>query len=47
MTNRLAILLGLIILGAIAADLVLNGGAALLFLGRKLFVLIDWLAFWR
>lgn len=47
MTNRLAILLGLVILGAIAADLVLNDGAELLFLGRKLFVLIDWLAFWR
>ncbi|WP_420325063.1 hypothetical protein [Mameliella sp.] len=47
MTNRLAILLGLAIIAAIGADLVFNRGDNLLFLGRKLFVLLDWLAFWR
>lgn len=47
MTNRLAIILGLILVGLIAADIVLVEGANLLFLGRKFFVLIDWLAFWR
>lgn len=47
MTNRLAILLGLAVIAAIAADLQFNGGDTLLFLGRKLFVLLDWLAFWR
>lgn len=47
MTNRLAIILGLVILSGIAADLYLEDGAGLLYLGRKLFVLIDWLAFWH
>ncbi|MCR9274567.1 hypothetical protein SAMN05216376_101250 [Mameliella alba] len=47
MTNRLAILLGLAVIAAIVADLQLNKGDNLLFLGRKLFVLLDWLAFWR
>ena len=47
MTNRLAIILGMILVGLIAADVFLAGGANLLFLGRKFFVLIEWLAFWR
>ncbi len=47
MTNRLALILGFIVLALIAADIVLFGGANLLFLARKLFVLLDWLAFWR
>ncbi|MBV7392928.1 hypothetical protein [Mameliella sediminis] len=47
MTNRLAIMIALVIIGLIAADLTLAEGANLLFLGRKLFVLLDWLAFWR
>ncbi|ASP21562.1 hypothetical protein ANTHELSMS3_02908 [Antarctobacter heliothermus] len=47
MTNRLAIILGLILVGAVVADMSLTDGANLLFLGRKVFVLIDWLAFWR
>lgn len=47
MTNRLAIILGLILVGAVVADMALADGANLLFLGRKVFVLIDWLAFWR
>ncbi|WP_323769065.1 glyceraldehyde-3-phosphate dehydrogenase [Antarctobacter sp.] len=47
MTNRLAIIIGLLLVGAIVADASLNDGGNLLFLGRKFFVLIDWLAFWR
>ncbi|MGP6086001.1 hypothetical protein [Antarctobacter jejuensis] len=47
MTNRLAIILGLFLLGAISADYFLNGGEILLFLGKKLFLLLDWVAFWR
>ncbi|WP_417208390.1 glyceraldehyde-3-phosphate dehydrogenase [Antarctobacter sp.] len=47
MTNRLAIIIGLLLVGAIVADLYLKDGSNLLFLGRKFFVLIDWLAFWR
>jgi hypothetical protein len=47
MTNRLAIFLLLAIVGGIAVDLTMSGGANLLFLGKELFALIDWLAFWR
>ncbi|MGR3501423.1 glyceraldehyde-3-phosphate dehydrogenase [Pseudaestuariivita sp.] len=47
MTNTLAFWLLLLIGCGIAADLVLNDGTALLFLGKKFFELLDWVAFWR
>ncbi len=47
MTNRLAIILGLVLVGAIGADYYLNESENLLFLGKKLFALLDWVAFWR
>lgn len=47
MTNTLSIVLGSLIVGAIALDAILNGGESLLFLGKKLADLIEWLAFWR
>ena len=47
MTNTLAIVLGTLIVGAIAFDAIANDGATLLFLGKKLAELIEWLAFWR
>ncbi|MFC4214165.1 hypothetical protein [Pseudophaeobacter arcticus] len=47
MTNKIAIWLGLLLLSGVIADLFLSGGDNLLFLGRKLFELIDWVAFWR
>jgi len=47
MTNRLAIILGLIIVAAIAFDAIRFDGANLLFLGKKFAELIEWLAFWR
>lgn len=47
MTNQLAIMIGLSIFASVAADLALNDGDSLLFLGRKLFFLLDWMAFWR
>lgn len=47
MTNRLAIWIGLIVVAALATDIWLYGSEHLLFLGRKLFVLLDWLAFWH
>ncbi|WP_415920279.1 hypothetical protein [Tateyamaria sp. SN6-1] len=47
MTNTLSIILGTIIVVAIAFDAIANGGANLLFLGKKLAELIEWLAFWR
>lgn len=47
MTNKIAIWLGLILIAAIVADIVLVGGADLIFLGKKLFELLNWMAFWR
>lgn len=43
----MAIVLGLVLVGSITADVVLNDGVTLLFLGKKLADLIEWLAFWR
>lgn len=47
MTNSIAIVLGLIIIGGIVADMTMMDGANLLFLGKKFFDLLHWLAFWR
>ncbi|WP_204362765.1 hypothetical protein [Litorivita pollutaquae] len=47
MTNKIAIGLGLSILGLIALDHFLADGFNTLFLLRKLADLIEWLAFWR
>lgn len=47
MTNRLAIVLGLAIAAFVTVDLTLFNGTNLLFLARKMYWLIDWLAFWR
>jgi hypothetical protein len=46
MTDRLAIILFLLIVGAIGLDLWMGWGGTL-FLLRELDRLIDWLAFWR
>ncbi|MEL6608535.1 MAG: hypothetical protein AAFO93_06460 [Pseudomonadota bacterium] len=47
MTNRLAIILAVLIVAAILADVVFNGGAAMLFLLKKFIELLEYLAFWR
>lgn len=47
MTNRLAILLGLTIVGLIAVDMLFYEAENLLFLGKKFLELMNWLAFWR
>ena len=47
MTDRIALALGIVLVGAIGVDLVANGGNALLFLMRKFFVFIEFLAIWR
>jgi hypothetical protein len=46
-TNGLALVLGVLIVAAVAADTLLNGGTALLFLLRKFVDMVEWLAFWR
>ncbi len=47
MTNTMAIVLGLVLVGAVVGDMVVFDGANLLFLGKKLADLIEWMAFWR
>ena len=46
MTNRLALILGFLILLGLALDTVLGWGVGI-FLGRKLLNLIQGIAFWR
>ncbi len=47
MTHRIALTLGLLIVAALALDLFLFGTEHLIFLGKKLFELTEWIAFWR
>lgn len=47
MTNSIAFVLGLLIVGALAVDVWMYGSEHLIFLSKKLFDLIEWMAFWR
>lgn len=47
MTNRIAFVLGLIIIGAIVVDYIYYGVEHTVFLAKKMTELIEWLAFWR
>jgi len=47
MTNKIAIALAILIGGIIAADLFVFGWDLHIFLGRKLMVLTEYIAFWR
>jgi hypothetical protein len=47
MTNRIAIVLGLILVGLALMDALLFGADHFVFLGRKMLELIEWMAFWR
>lgn len=47
MTNRIAIILGVLILLATGYDIALNDSAGVVFVMRKLIDLIEYLAFWR
>jgi hypothetical protein len=47
LTNVIAFWLIVLILGAGAADLMLNDGTALYFIARKFLDLVEWVAFWR
>ncbi len=47
MTNTIAITLGVLILGLIATDVLLFDADNMLFLGKKMVDLIEWMAFWR
>jgi hypothetical protein len=47
LTNLIALWLGVVLLAAIIADMILTGGATLIFLSRKFLALVDWVVFWR
>ncbi|MFQ1700959.1 hypothetical protein ACJ5NV_10215 [Loktanella agnita] len=47
MTNTLAIILGIFIIGFIALDIFVIEADVLLFLARKFVALTEYLAFWR
>jgi hypothetical protein len=47
MTNRIAFVLGLIIVALITADIFFNNGDYVLFLMKKFWDLIEYMAFWR
>lgn len=47
MTNPIAIVLGLAIIAAISIDMALFGSEHMIFLGKRFFELLDWVAFWR
>jgi hypothetical protein len=47
MTNKTAIIFGILLLGAIAYDIVANGSSNLIFLGKYGLRLLEWLAVWR
>lgn len=46
MTDRLALILGLLVAGALGLDLAMGWGGTM-FLLRRIDALIEWLAFWR
>lgn len=47
MTNRLALIMGGLILALLAVDLIVLGAANTVFLGKKMLDVIHWMAFWR
>lgn len=47
MSNRTSLVLALIIVALVLLDLTFFGTEHLIFLGKKLADLIDWIAFWR
>ncbi|MBV1927018.1 MAG: hypothetical protein KUG62_07650 [Rhodobacteraceae bacterium] len=47
MTNKIALGLGLFLFVLLTVDIVFYGTQNLVFLGKKLLELIEWLAFWR
>ncbi|MBT9245030.1 hypothetical protein KM031_01510 [Gemmobacter fulvus] len=47
MTDRLALVLGLLLVTLITADILANGGDVLLFLAKKFADLTEYLIFWR
>lgn len=47
MTDRLAVILGLLLILLFGADFAFNGGNITLFLAKKFMGLLDYVEFWR
>lgn len=47
MTTKISIVLGLLIITSIVVDMGLFGTGHMVFLGKRMLELIDWVAFWR
>ncbi|MFO6463655.1 glyceraldehyde-3-phosphate dehydrogenase [Jannaschia sp. KMU-145] len=47
MTNRPAFVIGLALLACALADILLNDAGVIVFLGRQLIRLSDYISFWR
>ncbi len=47
MTDRIALGLGLLIVAAVGIDVFVYGSDHMVFLGKRIYELIEWLAFWR
>lgn len=45
--TKAAVWLGIIMGGAMIADLTLDGGSGMMFLARKFIDLVEWVSFWR
>ena len=46
-TDKIALVLGMFVVAAIAADVLANDSHALLFLLKKFADMVEWMAFWR
>lgn len=47
MSDRVALIVGILIVAAVLWDLIFNGGSVSFFLAQKGVNLIEWMAFWR
>jgi len=47
MTNKLALIIGILVVALFVTDDILYDRASTIFLLRKLAALIEWMAFWR
>lgn len=47
MTNPIALVLAILLIGALVLDTLNYGNEHLIFLSKKFLDLIEWLAFWR
>lgn len=47
MTNSIALVLALLIIAILLVDVSIYGSEHLIFLGKRLYEFIEWIAFWR